>query len=52
MMSAPVDGPLQSGLPALLKLDGSTAQSITAVDIELFTPGSTSGPIRLTRNLP
>jgi hypothetical protein len=51
-IAAPVDGPLQAGMTALLELDGSTSQSVTAVDVELFTPGSTGGPIRLTRNLP
>jgi hypothetical protein len=50
-MAAPVDAPLQSGLPVLLELDGSTAQSAPVADIESFLPGSTSGLIRLTQNL-
>jgi len=50
-IAAPVDAPLQSGLPVLLELDGSTAQSAGAADIESFLPGSTIGPIRLTQNL-
>lgn len=49
--AAPVDGPLQTGVPALLELDGATAQSVTAIDIEAFTPGSTTSPVRLTKNL-
>jgi hypothetical protein len=50
-IAAPIDAPLQSGLPVLLELDGSTAQSAAAADIESFLPGSTLGPIRLTQNL-
>jgi hypothetical protein len=49
--AAPVDGPLQAGVPALLELDGATAQSVTAIDIETFTLGATTPPVRLTNNL-
>ena len=47
----PVDGPLQAGLPALLELDGTNGQSDSAIDIEMFAPGSTAAPTRLTTNL-
>ena len=50
-MAAPVDAPLQSGLPVLLELDGNNARSAPVVDIDSFLPGSTSGLIRLTQNL-
>lgn len=50
-VAAPVDSPLQSGLPVLLELDGATSQSISAADVETFLPGSTIGPVRVTTNL-
>jgi hypothetical protein len=49
--TAQLDGPVQSGTPTLLELDGATAQPSPAIDIELFTPGAGVGPTRLTQNL-
>jgi hypothetical protein len=50
-VAPPIDSPLQSGLPVLLELVGSTSLSVPAADVETFLPGSTIGPIRLTKNL-
>jgi hypothetical protein len=50
-IAPPIDGPLQSGLPALLELDGLNAAAATTVDIESFIPGTATAPIRLTQNL-
>lgn len=46
-----LDGPVQSGMPTFLELDGATSTPIPAIDVEVFTPGAGLGPTRLTQNL-